>query len=315
MLYNSLGTSGLRVSRLCFGSLTVGPLQAALSIAAGAAVIRHALELGVNFIDTAQCYNNYPYIRQALKGWPHPVVVASKSYDYTRAGMARSLEEARREMDLEVIDIFLLHQQETALTIAGHRPALEYLLEAREKGLVRAVGISTHAVAATRAAAVMPEIDIIHPLYNQTGLGIIDGSREEMLAALTLAHNNGKGIYIMKPLGGGHLATQARQALRFALDTPGVAAVAVGMQSRAEVDINAAWFSGREPLPELLKQVESRRRRLHIGTDCRGCGNCVNRCPQGALQLVDGRARVDEGCCIFCGYCAGECQDFCIKVI
>ncbi|NLW07905.1 MAG: aldo/keto reductase [Clostridia bacterium] len=315
MFYNSLGTSGLRVSRLCFGSLTIGPLQAGLSISAGASVIRRALELGVNFIDTAQCYDNYAYIRHALKGWPHRVIVASKSYDYTREGMARSLEEARREMDLELIDIFLLHQQETALTIAGHRPALEYLLEAKEKGLVRAVGISTHAVAAARAAAVMPEIDVIHPLYNQAGLGIIDGSREDMLAAITLAHNNGKGIYLMKALGGGHLATKARQSLQFALATPGVAAVAVGMQSLAEVETNVAWFSGREPSPELLAQVEGKKRRLHIGDDCQGCGNCLDRCSQGALQLVDGRVRVNEELCILCGYCAGVCQDFCLKVI
>lgn len=305
----------MKVSRLCFGSLTVGPLQAGLSTDRGSEIIRRALELGVNFIDTAQCYNTYPYIRRALKGWPSEVVVASKSYDYTWEGMAESLEEARRGMDREVVDIFLLHQQETAQTIAGHRPALEYLLDAKAKGLIRAVGISTHAVAAALTAAAMPEVDIIHPLYNQTGLGIIDGSREEMLAAITLAHNNGKGIYIMKPLGGGHLANRARQALQFAMDTPGVAAVAVGMQSLAEVEVNAALFSGREPLPRLLAQVEGKNRHLSIGEDCQGCGNCVNRCSQGALQLVAGRAVVNEAQCVLCGYCAGVCRDFCIKVI
>lgn len=315
MFYTNLGASGIEVSRLCFGSLTVGPLQAGLDIAGGAEVIRRALELGVNFIDTAQCYNTYPYIRRALKGWPHPVVVASKSYDYTVDGMAKSLEEARREMDRDVVDIFLLHQQETALTIAGHRPALEYLLEARERGLVRAVGISTHAVEAVRTAAVMPEIDIIHPLYNQAGLGIIDGSREEMQEAIILAHNNGKGIYVMKPLGGGHLVSQARQALEFVLNTPGIEAVAVGMQSLAEVEINIAWFNGREPAPEFLEQVEKKSRHLLIGDGCQGCGNCVSRCSQGALQLVAGRAVVNHDRCILCGYCAGVCRDFCIKVI
>lgn len=315
MLYTTLGTGGVRVSRLCFGTLTMGPLQAGLSIEEGAGLIRRALELGVNFIDTAQCYNNYPYIRTALKGWPGEVVIATKSYDYTAEGMARSLEEARREMDREVIDIFLLHEQETALTLAGHRPALDYLLEAREQGLVRAVGISSHAVEAVRVAATMPEIDVIHPLYNRAGLGLIDGTREEMLAAITLAHSRGKGIYAMKALGGGHLVGEARSALDFVLKTPGIDAVAVGMQSPAEVEANVAWCCGREPGEEILNRLQARKRRLIIEEWCRGCGNCARRCPQGALEVVDGRAAVDMGRCILCGYCAGACRDFCIKVI
>ncbi|BCV21875.1 aldo/keto reductase [Moorella sp. Hama-1] len=315
MLYTTLGASGIRVSRLCFGSLTIGPLQAGLSVTAGAGLIRRALELGVNFIDTAQCYANYPYIRAALKGWPGEVVLATKSYDYTAEGMARSLEEARRETDREVIDIFLLHEQETALTLAGHRPALDYLLEARERGLVRAVGISSHAVEAVRVAATMPEIDVIHPLYNQAGLGILDGSREDMLAAITLAHSNGKGIYAMKALGGGHLAGAARTALTFVLATPVIDAVAVGMQSPAEVEANIAWFSGLEPPEAVLRQLQGRQRRLLIEEWCQGCGSCVQRCPQGALKLVAGRSVVDAERCILCGYCAGVCRDFCIKVI
>ncbi|MGI9860114.1 aldo/keto reductase [Moorella naiadis] len=315
MRYVTLGASGIRVSRLCFGSLTIGPLQAGLSVAEGAELIRQALELGVNFIDTAQCYDNYPHIRAALKGWPGEVVLATKSYDYTAAGMASSLAEARQELDREVIDIFLLHEQETALTLAGHRPALDYLLEARERGLIRAVGISSHAVEAVRVAATMPEIDVIHPLYNQAGLGILDGSREEMLAAITLAHNNGKGIYAMKALGGGHLAGKARAALDFVLATPVIDAVAVGMQSTAEVAANVAWFSGREPPEALRQQLQDRPRRLLIEEWCQGCGRCVQRCPQGALKLVAGRSVVDPERCILCGYCAGVCRDFCIKVI
>lgn len=315
MRYVTLGASGIRVSRLCFGSLTIGPLQAGLSVAEGAELIRRALELGVNFIDTAQCYANYPHIRAALKGWPGEVVLATKSYDYTEAGMARSLAEARQELDREVIDIFLLHEQETALTLAGHRPALDYLLEARERGLVRAVGISSHAVEAVRVAATMPEIDVIHPLYNQAGLGILDGSREEMLAAITLAHNNGKGIYAMKALGGGHLAGKARAALDFVLATPVIDAVAVGMQSPVEVAANVAWFSGREPPEAIRQQLQDRPRRLLIEEWCQGCGRCVQRCPQGALKLVAGRSVVEQERCILCGYCAGVCRDFCIKVI
>jgi aryl-alcohol dehydrogenase-like predicted oxidoreductase len=72
MIYTELGRTGLSVSRLCFGALTVGPLQSNLPLNEGAAVIRYALEQGVNFIDTAKLYGTYPYIREALRGWDKP---------------------------------------------------------------------------------------------------------------------------------------------------------------------------------------------------------------------------------------------------
>ena len=58
-----LGNTSIKVSRMCFGSLTIGPLQRNLPLAEGSSLIRTALEAGVNFIDTAQLYRNYSYIR------------------------------------------------------------------------------------------------------------------------------------------------------------------------------------------------------------------------------------------------------------
>lgn len=66
----------------------------------------------------------------------------------------------------------------------------------------------------------MKEIDVIHPILNYKGLGIVDGSRQEMEQAIKLAYECGKGIYIMKALGGGHLITDIQQAFRYILDFP-----------------------------------------------------------------------------------------------
>ena len=313
--YVELGRTGIKVSRLCLGTLPLGPLQAHLDVKAGSRVIRTALELGINFLDTAKIYRTYPYIREALKGWPEPVVLATKSYDFTREGMKESLEEARRALDREVIDIFLLHEQETEQTLAGHREALDFLLEAKAKGLIRAVGISTHAVAAVRASLKVKEIDVVHPLINMEGLGILDGTLEEMLAAVKEAFLAGKGIYAMKALGGGHLAGRAEEALTFVLNLPFVHSVAVGMQSVEEVMANVAWVLGEEVPSEVLRKIKNKKRRLHIEEWCRGCGSCVERCPQGALKLEKGRAVVEEALCILCGYCASSCRDFCLKVV
>ncbi|MHB1125431.1 MAG: aldo/keto reductase [Bacillota bacterium] len=314
MRYVSLGGTGLKVSSLCFGSLTIGPLQARLPLAQGAELIHRALELGINFIDTAESYDTYPYIRKALKNAPGPVYVATKSYAYTGKGMRESLIRAQEALDREVIDVFLLHEQENSLTIEGHREALDYLREAKGQGLVRAVGISTHTVDAVRAAALLPEIDVIHPLLNLEGIGIRGGTVEEMIGAVREAEGKGKGIYAMKPLGGGHLHRMAPEALRFVLSIPWVHSVAVGMQSWSEVEYNIALVEGNSPDPVYETLLAGQQRRLHIEDWCQGCGKCVLRCTYGALRLDGGKAVAGKEC-ILCGYCGTVCPEFCIKII
>lgn len=315
MDYRKLGLTGIEVSRMCFGVLTVGPLQANLTVAKGAGVIRYALEHGVNFMDTAQYYKTYPYIRQAIKGFSGPLVIASKSYAYTREMMAKSVEEARREIDRDIIDIFLLHEQESALTIKGHWEAYEYLLECKQRGLIRAAGISTHTVDGVKAAAYLSEIDIIHPLYNLRGIGITDGTMEDMKEAITEAVLMGKGIYGMKPLGGGNLIGNVKQALEFVLENDNLNSVALGMKSIEEVEMNINLFSGQPVSEDLRNKVSSIPRKLHIESWCDGCGKCINRCTAGAIRLVDGKAKVNQNNCRLCGYCGPVCKEFCIKVI
>ena len=146
-----LGRSGLVLSRLGFGTLTVGPSQAKLSIERSAELIRYALSRGINWLDTADLYETYPHIERALRGVREQPIICSRSYAYDKETLERSLERARRALNRDVIDIFLLHEQESVLTLAGHARAYDALLEARERGIVRAVGVSTHAVSVVEA--------------------------------------------------------------------------------------------------------------------------------------------------------------------
>lgn len=315
MHYKVLGKTGIHVSRLCFGALTIGPLQANLAIEEGARVIRRALEAGVNFIDTAELYCTYPYIREALRGFDRDVAIVSKCYAYTYQGMQKSVEKALRELDRDYIDIFMLHEQESILTIKGHWDAIEYLLEAKNKGIVRAVGISTHHVKGVLDAAAVPEIDVIHPLINIAGIGINGGTQEDMLRAIGVAAGAGKGLYAMKALGGGNLLDRSEEAFEFVLNLPELASVAVGMSTVDEVEYNTRLFGGR-PVPDNIKSlVRHQPRRLHIEEWCRGCGQCMEKCASGALSLSGGKTTVDRSLCTLCGYCGAVCPEFCIKVI
>lgn len=318
----TLGQTGLEVSRLCFGALTIGPLQARLSPDEGGRVVRAAAEAGINFFDTAELYGTYPHLRRGLEGFPE-AHVSSKSYAPDREGMQASVESALRGLGVDTISLFLCHEVDTAAGLRGHADALEYLVRARERGLVRAIGISTHSAEAVRAAALTPEIDVIHPLVNQAGLGV-KGGLAAMQDALELAVATGKGLYTMKPLGGGHLRNQAREALTWCLNLPGVAAVAMGMRSVEEVALNVAWVgevtgqgAGCEPteIERLRRLVEQEERWLHVEGWCVGCGTCVSHCPNGALRVKGERVTVDRSRCLLCGYCGAACPDLALKIV
>jgi aryl-alcohol dehydrogenase-like predicted oxidoreductase len=315
MEYRYLGNTGLLVSRLCFGSLTMSPLQAKLPIMEGSRLLQEAFDRGINFVDTAELYNNYEYIKHAIKSRRDNVIISAKSYAYSTETAEASLHKAMKELDTDYIDIFSLHEQESEHTIRGHYEALEYFIKAKEKGYIRAVGISTHNIAAVAAALKYPEIEVIHPIINITGLGIIDGSKEEMLRAIENASKAGKGIYSMKALGGGNLIHSAKECFDFVLSNRNIHSVAVGMQSKEEIINNIAVFEGQVASEEIKNQINNKQRSLLIDFWCSGCGSCVEKCQQKALKIIGDKAQVDSEKCVLCGYCSAYCSDFCIKII
>ncbi len=248
MQRRELGKTGISVSRLCFGTLVMGPLQRGLSPDAGGSLLAEAYRAGINFIDTAELYGTYAHIRASVEQSGITPVIATKSYAWSSDGAKRSVEKALLETGFPFLDIFLLHEQESEHTLRGHAEALDALLDMKRQGLIRAVGVSTHHVACVRAAARMPELDVIHPIINRAGLGIPDGTASGMLAALEEAHRAGKGLYGMKVFGGGNLLADYPACLQYALDIPWLHAIAIGMQHRDELWSNlsafGAWESG-----------------------------------------------------------------------
>ena len=309
-----LGCTGISVSRLCFGTLTMGPFQRGLAPAKGAALIERAFERGVNFLDTAEIYETYPHVKLALRAKPD-AVVCTKSYSYDAATAEASFVKAVKGIGRDYIDVFLLHEQESAHTIRGHREAIEYFIRRKEQGYIGAFGLSTHYIGCMRAALKYPELQVLFPLINKKGVGIADGTAEEMLAVIREAHDMGKGIIAMKPLGGGHLIAEREEALDYVLGLDCVDTVAMGMQSADEVDYNCARFSGETPDPAVAERLGRVKRIMLIQDWCQGCGTCVTACRNHAITMVEGKARIDYDKCATCGYCARACPQFNIKVI
>lgn len=311
-----LGNTGITVTELCFGTLTMSPLQADMPPEQGGAVIRRAVEKGITFIDAAQGYRVYPHVKAGISGLNREeLVIATKTHAHTAEEMQSAFDEACTEMGISYIDIFHLHLLKSRKDFDERSEALEHLKKLKSDGLVKAIGVSAHSIDPFRYVIDNPDIDIIYPTFNKAGLGINDGTIEEMAQVLAEAHERGKGIYAMKPLAGGHLRSKPVEALDFVRSFDFMDAVSIGMKDDKEVDFNIAYFSG-EQIPETLyENVEEINRALMINGLCRKCGKCVEGCEQGALSLGESRAEVDLEKCIFCGYCGNECPVFAIRVI
>lgn len=312
----TLGNTGICINPLVYGTLPLGPLQAAVSPAEGGRLIRYALERGVNLLDTAELYQTYPHIRAALDGYSGEVFIASKTHANT-AELARThVERALRELGVERLDIVHLHGARVADPFTDRAEVIAELVKMKGEGKIAHVGLSAHYISAVRKAVEHPEIEVVHPLINRTGMGIIDGTAEEMAGAIAACAAAGKGIYAMKALAGGNLISSARESLRYVLGLPGVHGLAIGMLSEAEIEGNLALFERDEADERLWDELEGRRRKLTImQAFCKGCGACVPACTNDALQIVDGKAEVDDDNCILCGYCGAACPEFMIRVV
>ena len=318
MIYKPLGNTGFNVSALSLGTLTMGPLQADYSVSMGSNLIKSALKLGINLFDTAEIYKTYGHIKAGKlpTDGSSPAFIISKSYAYDYASMKQSVIKALKETGRKFIDIFMLHQQESALTLKGHEGALQYLIEAKKRGLIRAIGISTHHISAVKASLDYKDIEVIFAILNSKGLGIMDGGRTEMESALNDAYKQGKGILIMKALGGGHFFRDVKNAFEYINSLPFVSSCVVGAGSTEEIQMNSMLIEGKNVPIELEEKITGKERHLNIETDsCQGCGQCVLRCPQKAINIIKNKAIVEHAKCILCAYCASACPDFCIEVV
>jgi len=316
MQQRPLGNTGINIAPLVFGTLPLGYLQAKLTPEEGGRLIRHALEHGVNAVDTATLYETYGHVREGLKGFNGEVTVITKTHAADAATVRAHVERGLKELGRERLDVVHCHAARIADPFVDRAAAIEELVKLKEEGKIAHVGLSTHYIAAVRKAALYPEIEVVHPLINRTGMGILDGSPEEMAEAIKLCAGAGKGIYAMKALAGGNLIAGARASFAYVLGLQGCHGIAVGMLSEQEIDANIALFSGAAPDDGVWQELESRKRRLAIMKNfCKGCGLCAAACVNGALAMVDAKPEVDEASCVLCGYCGAECPEFIIRVV
>ena len=310
-----LGNTDIFVTEIGLGVLTIGNTQLDLPISEGAEIVRYAYDQGINLFDTAQYYQTYPYIKEAFKDIdmssdnPDRPIIASKCLENSYEDMENAIHECLDALDIDKIDIFKCHEVRQEPDWSDRAGAWQCLQDYKAKGIVKAIGVSTHHVDIVEMMADIPECDIVFPLINYAGLGIRKGAgpgtAEEMAAAIQKCLEAGKGIFAMKAFGGGNLTDTYMKSLNYVKDLK-CHTIMVGMGKKSEIDDIVAFAEGR--LPDDY-QPNIRFKKIHIDQgDCEGCMACKDRCPNKAIYCNEnGRADVDYSICLTCGYCAPVC--------
>ena len=311
-----LGNTNLEVTELCFGALPFGPLQKNLAPEESAEILSYALDLGVNFIDTAQMYKTYEPIKIALRNRKNRPIIATKTHCLTYEDTKDAVEEALKGMGVDYIDIFHLHSARYSTDVFNiKKDVLKCLKEYKEKGIIKAIGISTHSVKVVEKAAYRDDIDVVFPLINKVGRGILEGTVDEMKDAINLCEREGKGIYLMKVLGGGTLIDDFKESVEFARNLSDNYSIAIVMVSKEEVLFNVKYFNGEQDLDGIINTKNKKEIKVFEGV-CVSCGSCIKACHSNAISVNDKeKAFIDQSKCIQCGYCIAACPSFAIRVV
>ena len=209
-----LGATGLEITRVGFGAWAIGgggwefgwgPQEDDESIAA----IHRALDLGVNWIDTAAAYGfgrSEQIVGRALQGLSERPYVFTKSsllddgtrhvrHVLKRDSILREAEASLRRLGVDAIDLYQIHWPIPEQDIEEGWAAMA---ELKERGLVRHIGVSNFSAGQLRRIASIAPVETIQPPYS-----LIDRGAEAEI--LPLAQRDGIGVIVYSPMGSGLL--------------------------------------------------------------------------------------------------------------
>ncbi len=234
-----LGKTGIRTSRLAMGTGTIGGGKHSNQTRLGTDPFVKLLadgyhDNGLRFYDAADSYGSHPYVAAAIKTMPRDkVTVLTKSDSRDPKDLRDDLDRFRKELGIDYIDIVLIHCVTEDDWTTRYRGAMDVLSEAKEKGMIRAHGVSCHSIEALRAAAKSPWVDIDLVRLNPVGAHM-DAHPDTVVSVIKEMRSQGKGIVGMKILGQGAMRDKPSQALQYALGTGVLDAFTIGAESQLE---------------------------------------------------------------------------------
>ena len=310
----TLGTTGITVPQNAFGAL---PIQR-VTVDEAVQLLRRAYEGGMRYFDTARAYtDSEKKVGIAFEGMRDKLFIATKTTAKTPEGFWRDLGTSLEMLRTDYFDVYQFHQASQVWRPGDGTGMYECMLEAKEAGKIRHIGITAHKIGVAFEAV---ESGLYETL--QFPFSYLAGPREIELVRLCAERN--VGFICMKGLAGG-LITNSRAAMAFMTQFDNTLPI-WGIQRESELE---EWLDFMDETPSYSGDIQAfveREQQELSGNFCRGCGYCepcpvgitIHQCARMSLMLRRApsaswlsdhwqteMAKIEN--CLHCGRCASRC--------
>ena len=238
----------LKACRISCGTGMAGGGRQTAQTRMGAAkfepLLQYAYDQGIRHYDVADMYGTHPFVARVLKGKPRDSYQLTSKI-WTRPGglpeQERPLADALverflKELQTDYIDVLQIHCMTDANWPTTQRQQMDAMEKLKQKGLIRAHGVSAHSLEALKAAADELWVDVVHVRINPYGHRT-DGPMEEVVPVLKKIHAAGKGLIGMKLIGEGKFdLEQRKKTLEFVMGLGVIDVFTVGFMNVEEID-------------------------------------------------------------------------------
>lgn len=268
MVQVTLGTTGITVEKNSFGALPIQRITKEEAVR----LLRKAYEHGVTFFDTARFYtDSEEKVGEAFRGMREKVYIATKTGATTVEGFWKDLNTSLHNLQTDYIDIYQFHNPSFCPKPGDGSGLYEAMLEAKEKGMIRHIGLTNHRLHVAWEA-------VESGLYETLQFPFCYLATEKDLALVDACKEKNIGFIAMKALSGG-LITNSAAAYAFLAQYDHVLPI-WGVQRETELDEFLSYIDNPPTMTEEIKAVIEKDRTELLGDFCRGCGYCMP-CPVG----------------------------------
>ncbi|MGI6170015.1 MAG: aldo/keto reductase [Christensenellales bacterium] len=261
-----LGRTELQIGATGFGAL---PIQR-VSFQAAEYLLRRAVDGGIDYFDTARMYtDSEEKMGRAFRGMRDRIYIATKSHGKSGSEVREHLEASLRMLETDYIDVYQCHNPAFVPVLGGDDGIYDVLLQAKEAGKIRHIGITSHSMLVARQA-------VDSGLYDTLQFPFSCLSTQEDIDLVRRCQAADMGFVAMKALSGG-LIGDARAAFAY-IDSIGGVLPIWGVQKPWELEMFLELSENPPEMDEQARKAIAALREELSGEFCRGCGYCLP-CP------------------------------------